>query len=378
MNNISVICTHKNNEKCQRDCITTNCDNCKLARKVGKQTCSVCYSNRNDECKHSDEARCFTGFWCTNEINKAIEKGYQIIEIYEAWHFENKSNDLWKEYITKFMKIKLETSEFHCSEEEYRNKARKLEIELGNLEYNPGLRFISKICLNSLWGKFGQVPKYRQNKYIDSEADFYKIILDDKIENIAISFINDETVYTSYETKNEYVKQNYDTNIYIACFTTAWARLRLYDMIDRLGRNVCYMDTDSVIYIEDESTKYIMEQFVGDTLGEWTNELGDNYIEFWACAQSKDYGYITNDGKYKGKVKGFRVTAETEEKMTQQARIDLIKGSVNNVDIKYSQFNIKNSKIFTRDLIKQWSFQFDKRRILNISNDEIDTVPYGY
>ena len=60
---------------------------------------------------------------------------------------------------------------FDCSEEEYRNKARKLGIELGKLEYNPGLRFIAKICLNSLWGKFGQVQsidkinmlKQRQN-----------------------------------------------------------------------------------------------------------------------------------------------------------------------------------------------------------------------
>ena len=138
------------------------------------------------------------------------------------------------------------------------------------------------------------------------------------------------------------------------------------------------MDTDSVIYIEDESTKFIMDQYVGDSLGEWTNELGDNYIEFWACAQSKDYGYIKSDGKYVGKVKGFRVTAETEEKMNHQARINLIKGSINNVDIKYSQFNIDNSKIFTKDIIKQWSFQFDKRRIIILSDDEIDTVPYGY
>ena len=186
------------------------------------------------------------------------------------------------------------------------------------------------------------------------------------------------TAYVSYETKDGYVKQSYDTNIYIACFTSAWARLRLYDMIDRLGKNVCYMDTDSVIYIEDDSTKYIAETYIGDSLGEWTNELGDKYIEFWACAQAKDYGYITNDEKYVGKVKGFRVTAETEDKMNHQTRIDLITGSINNIDINYSQFDISNSKIYTKDMVKQWSFQFDKRRIIKISDDEIDTIPYGF
>jgi len=46
------------------------------------------------------------------------------MDIYEVQHFENKSTDLWRNYITNFMKIKLETSPFSCSEEEYRNKAR--------------------------------------------------------------------------------------------------------------------------------------------------------------------------------------------------------------------------------------------------------------
>ena len=145
-------------------------------------------------------------------------------------------------------------------------------------------------------------------------------------------------------------------------------------MFDRRGRNVCYMDTDSVVYIEDDSTKYIFDKYIGDSLGEWTDELDGKHIDFWACAQSKDYGYIKSDGKYVGKVKGFRVTAETEDKMNHQARIDLIKGSVINVGINYSQFTIKISQIFTRDLIKKWGFQFDKRRIIKVGENEIDTV----
>ena len=138
------------------------------------------------------------------------------------------------------------------------------------------------------------------------------------------------------------------------------------------------MDTDIVMYIEDESTKHILEKHTGDSLGEWSDELGSNYMEFWACAQSKDYGYIKSDGTYVGKVKGFRVTAETEAKMNHQARVDLIKGSIGNVDINYTQFTIKNSQIFTKDLVKQWGFQFDKRKIIRINDEEIETVPYGF
>jgi len=370
--------TDSENQVFGKACTTKKCENCKATRKIAKQNCNACYNVRNGECLHSDEERSITGFWCTNEIDKALEKGYIIQDIYEVLHFENTSTELWKGYIRKFLKIKMEASKFDCSEEEYREKARKLGIALGVLEYNPGLRFIAKICLNSLWGKFGQVPKHRQNEYIDTEADFYRIVLDDKIESLSLSFLNDAMVYASYEIKNEFVRQNYNTNIYIACFTTSWARLRLYDMIDRLGRNVCYMDTDSVVYIEDDSTQYIAEKYTGDSLGEWTDELEGKHIELWACAQSKDYGYILNDGTYKGKVKGFRVTADTEEKMTHEARVNLITGAISKVEINYFQFNIERSKIFTKQMAKQWSFQFDKRMVRVISENEIDTLPYGF
>ena len=327
---------------------------------------------------HTDSERAITGFWTTPEIEKALEKGYTIEKIYEVWHFENHSTDLWKDYIRKFMKVKLETSKFTCSEDEYREKARKFGIELEELKENPGLRFISKICLTSLWGKFGQNPKVKHSEYIDNEKDFYRIVLDDKIEQIALCFLNDNMVYANYERKNEFLRRSNTTNIFVACFTSAWARLRLYDMLDKLDKNVCYCDTDSVVYIENEETKAIVEQFIGDGLGDWTDELGGQHMEFWCCAQAKDYGYILSNGNQAGKVKGFKVTAETEEKMTNEERIKLIKGAVGSVDINYEQFSIKHCEIYTKRMIKQWSFKFDKRMIRKVSEDDIDTIPYGY
>jgi len=103
-------------------------------------------------------------------MEKAREKGYKIVRIYDVWDFEQSSTDLWKGYIRKFLKITLETSKFLCNEEEYRAKPRKFGIELGELKENTGLRFIAKICLNSLWGKFGKNPKVKHSEYIDNET----------------------------------------------------------------------------------------------------------------------------------------------------------------------------------------------------------------
>ena len=64
--------------------------------------------------------------------------------------------------------------------------------------------------------------------------------------------------------------------------------------------------------------------------------------------------------------------------MTNEQRINLIKGISSQVDIHYDPFTIKNNKIFTKHLVKHWSFKFDKRIIKYINEYEIDTIPYGF
>jgi hypothetical protein len=380
MEKCEVKCNHYNHIKCTENCKADNCLECKTVNNTLKSTCNACYEFKSSKCYHSDTERAITGFWTTIEIKKALEKGYKIMDIYEVQHFKKKSTDLWKNYIKKFMKIKLETSPFSCSEEEYRQKAQQLGIELGELKPNPGLRFIAKICLNSLWGKFGQNSKVTHREYIDNIEKFYEIVLNKNIENLTVAFIEgqNELVYVTYQEKDECLKASFNTNIYVACFTTSHARLRLYNMMDNLNQNVCYCDTDSIVYIENEETKQIVAPFLGDSLGQWTDELNGDHITYWNCAQPKDYGYILNSGEIKGKCKGFRVNAETESKMTFEDRTKLINGQVNSVNINYDQFVIKNTEIFTKHMVKQWNFKFDKRIVCKIDDDYIDSVPYGF
>ena len=95
---------------------------------------------------------------------------------------------------------------------------------------------------------------------------------------------------------------------------------------------MCNYDIDSVVHIENEQTKAVMNKHIGDGLGEWLDELRGNYVDFRCCAQLEEYGYILNDGKQAGKVEGFRVEAETENKMKNEQRIQLIKGAIHHVD----------------------------------------------
>ena len=71
--------------------------------------------------------------------------------------------------------------------------------------------------------------------------------------------------------------QDASTNIFIAAFTTAWARLKLFAEMDRLGSAVLYHDTDSIIY----SSTGANDPPIGRFLGDFTDELdGDTITTF--------------------------------------------------------------------------------------------------
>ena len=71
-------------------------------------SCLTCAKSKKHKCNHSDNERSIIGTWTTDEVNKAIEKGYHIEKAYEVWQFKEKSNELFKGYVNNFMKIKLE------------------------------------------------------------------------------------------------------------------------------------------------------------------------------------------------------------------------------------------------------------------------------
>ena len=73
--------------------------------------CKTCAETKNqNDCTHNDKKRSFVGTWTTDEVTKAIDEGYEILKTYEVWNFDKTSDNLFKGYIRRFMKIKLESS----------------------------------------------------------------------------------------------------------------------------------------------------------------------------------------------------------------------------------------------------------------------------
>ena len=130
-------------------------------------------------------------------------------------------------------------------------------------------------------------------------------------EVIDARLVNDETVEVHYRNTEEFEEQNNKVNIVIAAFTTAYARLKLYDLLDLLQERILYYDTDSVVFVHEPGKP---EPPLGDYLGDLTDELDGDYITTFISGGPKNYAYLTNNDKSVTKIRGITLDHATTKK----------------------------------------------------------------
>ena len=296
-------------------------------------------------CEHTDEERMLSGTWCSIEINKALELGYRVVRMIEVWHFPQKSSKLFTGYIDTFLKIKQEASGWPswCETEaqkrqyitEYERK-EGLKLDYGKIEKNSGLCSLAKLmlnsfckyhllmitllCFNKLWlffflqgGKFGQRDNMPQVELVKDPERYFRLLACQSTQVKNIQFVNDECIEVYYTHGEGFVSGSGKTNVVIAAFTTAHARLELYSVLGRLQTRVLYFDTDSVIFTSQPDD---WMPALGDYLRELTNELDDDdYITTFASGGPKNYAYQTKNGKTTCKVRRFTLNFRGSQKL---------------------------------------------------------------
>lgn len=96
----------------------------------------------------------------------------------------------------------------------------------------------------SHWGKFGQNAQKTQLTYVSDPAEYVKIMTDNSTEVTDMVFVNEEHVALRWRKKEDFVEALPNTNVVLAAYTTAQARLKLYELLEELDDRVVYMDTD--------------------------------------------------------------------------------------------------------------------------------------
>ena len=120
-------------------------------------------------CHHTEEECVLHGTWCTPEIMKSLEMGYDLWSVDEVWHFPERPTALFRDYINTWLKIKEEASWTGKPEEKaafikayYANEG--ILFEADKMEYNLGLRSVVKISFNNMWGEVGISPEQDPNQ----------------------------------------------------------------------------------------------------------------------------------------------------------------------------------------------------------------------
>ena len=175
-------------------------------------------------------------------------------------------------------------------------------------------------------------------------------------------------------------------------------RLKLYEILEKLGNRVLYYDTDSCVFISREGE---YEPSLGPYLGELTSELEsygpEAYIYKFISGGPKFYGYqvMKADGSLDSvcKVKGLRLNFRNSQKVNFESIEKLIAHSLDNENDKndtsreeYDECNYKiklkfrsikrtnDNDVISVDETKTCCTVLRKRRFLTHEY----SLPFGY
>lgn len=228
-----------------------------------------------------------------------FEKYYEGLEydVEEVFYFE--MDYVFNKYINHWYSIKEESSRILTDIE--KNKV-KYPFDKSYYEMQ---KYVSKLMMNSLYGKFGQKPAFPY--FLLSDGDYEKNAIFDikikknkefgwfnqkvRVESVkSKDFPNNFSLYEICNLTESLEKKIPDkcNNVYIASYITSFVRCILFKVIYSLKERFLYSDTDS-IYCLGKIDKEYLDEF---KLGSWKEERSDR---FFKCLGSKCY--ITSKNK---------------------------------------------------------------------------------
>lgn len=392
----------------------------KMHQKLMFALCRTCLENLEQrDCPHElEEERALIGTWVIDEVKEAVSMGYRILSISEIWHYSevsqydraNHTGGIFAPYIDTWFTLKTLASDYppECTTEETRaayvarcEEREGIKLDRSKICKNPGLRSVAKICLNSLWGKFGMRTNMTKTTVIKKRQQLLELLGTPTVEVKQIIPVNDDVLYAVWKYIDEEPETSSIVNVVISSYVTCAARLELYKYLKLLKQRVKYFDTDSIIYSStDDPAEY--EPPIGSFLGDLTNELSSYgpgaYIESFLSGGAKFYAMrirnTSGEVHEVCKVKGIRLTYENSLKINFDSIRSLLRANSNDdsilndneletaenerersIHLKFRSIRrTKDHNVVTKTETKVCKPVCVKRRFIN----DRYSVPYGY
>ena len=235
--------------------------------------------------------------------------------------------------------------------------------------------------LNSHWGKFGQNPNKAKLTYVAEPKKYIEMMTDPTIQVTDLLYVNKEHIGIRWQNKADFVEALPNTNVVLAAYTTAQARLKLYELLEKLDDRVIYFDTDSVIYSHREDS---WNPPLGDYLGELKDETKGVPIHTFVSGGAKSYAYQLEDKSTVCKIKGFSLNHRNSVTLNFDTLKTLVttpgealksKADKQAYEIVEPHKIIRdNGKIITAPQNKQYRLVYDKRML----TPSLKTYPFGW
>ena len=358
--------------------------------------CKTCADiGNNAPCIHRDsKEREFYGIYTHNELKKAVDLGYKITAVFEIYAWKDWSTTMFSSYIKTFFTIKEQASGYPedvKTEEQKRtyikNKFDEENILLDDSKMirNNGLRSLSKLILNSLWGKFCQRNNLEKHEYFTDPSTFFKLIDNDIVQIKDLHWISEDMVFTRYMYNDMYAGSAQSSNASIGVFTTAYARLLLYEYMEKIGpKNVCYFDTDSILFTSSPESEKNHTKLLGTAIGCLTSELQkDDHITHFVSGGPKHYIFKTKNNKSKVVIKGIKVCNSNNGTINFETLKNIVMNDITKthtvIEPDFFARNVKTGEVKSFDREKLYRVVYTKRRLVTSKYGVMtDTVPFGW
>ncbi len=303
------------------------------------------------------------------ELNRAIEMGYTVTKIYRADRYD-KAPSLWRGLLGSMYKAKMRYSSKTPSPEDqiriakyYKENYNMIIDDFDRWEKNGVLKLCAKQPVTCAWGKHAETVDHAQSLILDDSMtgqgyEFYQSTLINKntIQDI-INLPNNKTIFKYKISRNKQRPNTHRGYLPIAVFTTSYARLKLWEELNKLGKRVIMYDTDSIVYAHEEGGYDIKE---GDCIGDWETEdyeKDNKGLSEFVALGPKSYALKCFNGNTTIKTKGVSIKMAHENLISFDIYKKLLDNPASHIEIP--QFSIDyemGEGMFSRHFLKRIQF----------------------
>ncbi|KAL3093884.1 hypothetical protein niasHS_004724 [Heterodera schachtii] len=307
--------------------------------------CAWCADRRQQRpCQHGDDKRSWVCAYTHVELNKALQLGYNVVDLFEVWNYDEWDDDLFSKYVNTFVGLKVQATGWPegCETDEERKEfvdnfmhTEGIQLDSTKMTPNPGLRLIAKTLANSLWGKMAQRVGFTQIKYTRTPAEFHQLLEDPTFDKLDFVHVSEHMDRVVVRKRPEFAKAPVTNCLPVAIYVTSYARLHLYSYMEKVialeGAELLYCDTDSIYYVNKMGGQCVPE---GEALGQMKREHIDRRIVEFVAGGPKNYGirHTARDGtdeRANLKIRSFRLSYATEQLLNFEAMKDLTLATYN-------------------------------------------------